>query len=238
MNWKLWCLFGILFPALLGMGAWQLQRADEKKMALERFHDQIDQPPRDWMSFLNSPIDFAQVRLEGGFLDQDWLLDNQIEGGRFGYRVFTPFCLNTATHAPQDSKECVLVDRGWVAGNLDRNILPAIDRPEGNLILQGRADHISSSVILGESEPLVNSPYRVQQIEIGEVSEMAGVPLSSWILRLLPGQRGVYKQNWQPVVVGPEKHIGYAVQWFAMAIVLAGLVAWLQFKPEKAVMDS
>ena len=38
-------------------------------------------------------------------------------------------------------------------------------------------------------------------------------------------QHGFYRQ-WTPSGFGPGKHFGYAVQWFAMGAVLAGLLLW------------
>jgi cytochrome oxidase assembly protein ShyY1 len=33
-------------------------------------------------------------------------------------------------------------------------------------------------------------------------------------------QPGVFQYNWQPINMKPEKHLGYAFQWFALAFVL------------------
>lgn len=36
-----------------------------------------------------------------------------------------------------------------------------------------------------------------------------------------------YETQWPVVAMGPEKHLGYAVQWFAMALALLGLYLYL-----------
>jgi len=33
-------------------------------------------------------------------------------------------------------------------------------------------------------------------------------------------------RRWEPAEIGPGRHYAYAFQWFAMAVVLAGLLAW------------
>ena len=38
---------------------------------------------------------------------------------------------------------------------------------------------------------------------------------------------GAYRTDWPVVAMGPEKHLGYAVQWFAMAAALLGLFLYL-----------
>ena len=35
-----------------------------------------------------------------------------------------------------------------------------------------------------------------------------------------------FHRAWAPTGFGPGKHFGYALQWFAMAIVLSGLLIW------------
>jgi len=36
-----------------------------------------------------------------------------------------------------------------------------------------------------------------------------------------------YRRNWRPSDFGPERHIGYAFQWFALAVTLVILyLAW------------
>ena len=38
---------------------------------------------------------------------------------------------------------------------------------------------------------------------------------------------GTFETNWPVIAMGPEKHLGYAVQWFAMALALFGLYLYL-----------
>jgi cytochrome oxidase assembly protein ShyY1 len=45
-------------------------------------------------------------------------------------------------------------------------------------------------------------------------------------LRAEPGPAS-YQADWPVVAMGPEKHLGYAVQWFAMATALFGLYIYL-----------
>lgn len=45
-------------------------------------------------------------------------------------------------------------------------------------------------------------------------------------LRAEPGPAS-YEADWPVVAMGPEKHLGYAVQWFAMATALLGLYLYL-----------
>ena len=225
-------MFGILFlPLLIGMGIWQLQRAAEKENALTQFNEQLQKAPVDWEGLDLNPQRFQQLQLTGSYaIKGDWLLDNQVHIGQFGYRVFTPFCR---------MNNCILVDRGWTKGDLDRRVLPDIPEPEGIVTIIGRLDKSTQNPVSGKDEPQNISPFRVQQINLGSVREYlelqrkehpnslqnpatptTSATLYPWILRLEREQPGHFTVAWQPVVTGPEKHYGYAFQWFAMAIVL------------------
>ena len=43
-------------------------------------------------------------------------------------------------------------------------------------------------------------------------------------------QVGAQNIGWKYAVVSPQKHKGYAVQWFAMAVALVVLGVWSSFK--------
>jgi cytochrome oxidase assembly protein ShyY1 len=51
-------------------------------------------------------------------------------------------------------------------------------------------------------------------------------------LRLAPGP-AAYRLDWPVVAMGPEKHLGYAVQWFAMAATLTVLALYLGWRTRK-----
>ena len=42
-----------------------------------------------------------------------------------------------------------------------------------------------------------------------------------------------YRRDWQPIVYGPEKHYGYAAQWFGMALATIILFFFATIKRNK-----
>jgi cytochrome oxidase assembly protein ShyY1 len=42
--------------------------------------------------------------------------------------------------------------------------------------------------------------------------------LFPFVVNLAPEPNSEFVRNWQPVVMSPEKHLGYAVQWFGLGI--------------------
>ena len=43
--------------------------------------------------------------------------------------------------------------------------------------------------------------------------------------------------DWPLASIGPERHLGYAVQWFALAATLLGLYLWFGVRQAREVRD-
>ncbi len=54
----------------------------------------------------------------------------QVHAGRAGYYVYTPFRL-------EDSEDIILVNRGWVSTNNDRNLSPRLIMTKGMISING-----------------------------------------------------------------------------------------------------
>ena len=53
-----------------------------------------------------------------------------------------------------------------------------------------------------------------------DLEQALGGPVESRILLLDPAAPDGYERVWRPSVgFGPERHLGYAIQWFALALV-------------------
>ena len=60
-----------------------------------------------------------------------------------------------------------------------------------------------------------------------ELEKALGLDLVPGLVLLDADQPDGFRRNWRPSDFGPERHIGYAVQWFALAITLVVLfLAW------------
>ncbi len=213
-----WIVYVPVLSLLLGLGFWQLQRAEDKAGVQRGLALPMAAEVRSTSHLDTLPL-LTEVRLEGEYLPgYDWLLDNQIFKGRFGYRVFTPFC---------DAAGCVVVDRGWIPGDLDRRELPQVDRPEGRVTIAGRISEPQSNVLLTDNEPSDRWPRRVQFLRVEDVAAVVPVLSSARVAHLGEGQPGVLEPLWKPVVMGPEKHRGYAVQWFTLAAAFTLLMIWM-----------
>ena len=147
--------------------------------------------------------------------DRHVLLDNKIFKGRAGVHVLTPFRIQNG--------KTLLVNRGWVSVGASRDFLPLLPLPEGTVSLSGRLDTPASvGLVLGEV-PLqsVDDKVLVQALDLAALSAARDLDLLPFALVIGEGQSGVLQYDWSPTLeMGPEKHLGYAVQWFGLAVAL------------------
>lgn len=214
-SWKVSVLTLVLFPCLMGLGFWQLLRAEEKRMIEQDYEARQSAPAIPFESLpKNQPIDYRQVILKGRFNnEQFWLLDNRIFRGRFGYEVIEPFELESGT--------IVLVNRGWVAADPARRTLPKVEKISGTQIVQARIKPVQNKPFGYErSSTEAAWPRVIQFADIKELQQQYSALVFSHVMWLDEASVGALQPNWQIVNVSPAKHQGYAVQWFSMAAAL------------------
>jgi len=207
----------VLIVMLISLGRWQLRRADEKRALFDSFAAGTD---------TTRPIDLRTPRLPryqhveaGGHYDQDRqiLIDNMVNAERAGYFVITPFALTDGGW--------VLVNRGWVPLGRSRAVRPIIRVTGDARRLRGRTDHMPSPGIQMGTKAELEPPYPVVASFPSHADIARLLHESSWtnatdLVLLDPGEPDGYVRNWSAPGFPPMRHIGYAVQWFALALTL------------------
>jgi surfeit locus 1 family protein len=213
--------FVLIFPVLLGLGFWQLDRAEQKQQILSERSERGGDDALDLgdMRPLGAGDRYRAAHVSGRYLEgRHWLLDNRMRAGRAGYHVFTLFALDE----PPDGR-AVLVNRGWLPVGPSREFLPTVTTPEGRLSLRGRLDLPASVGIELDVGDLTGlAPVMVvQHLDLEELAAATGAELLPYALVLDEGEAGVFDRDWSRAPgITPEKHLGYAVQWFALALAL------------------
>jgi surfeit locus 1 family protein len=207
-----------LMGLFVGLGVWQLNRAQEKE-AMHLRYELRSQGPADSLTL---PIQdrqawqYRRVRTTGRFMThRQFLLDNQVSRGEVGYHVLTPF-------KPAGHRRLVLVDRGWVPLGASRERLPDVDVTDAKVAVKGTVylPYEQSFSLGGMAAGESGWPLRVQFVEFDSMASRLEQPLAHMILRLDPQSPYGYRREWQITPFGPERHRGYAVQWFALAVAL------------------
>lgn len=209
----------LLLALLLSLGFWQLDRAEQKRVLLDAYGERPgDAPIQLTEDFRPGPEwRYRRVQAAGSYdAGHQFLLDNRVHHGRPGYLVLTPLRL-------AHSDAVVLVNRGWVSQGATRADLPPLPVPTGaQVLIEGLIDFPPEKVfVLGEGEDRDPGwPKVLQRIRLELQSHQLNARLLPLIVLLAPEQPGGFVREWKPVVVGPERHVGYAVQWFALAAAL------------------
>ena len=121
-----------LFPLMIALGFWQLDRADEKQRILNRYNaNQQASPAGVEALHSRTNLQYRSAWLEGELdAKRRIILDNRVANGKPGYEILE--ALNVAGMG-----QMILVNRGWVPASLDRNILPQIEAVEGQVKFRG-----------------------------------------------------------------------------------------------------
>ena len=219
----------IVFGILISLGFWQLDRAQQKRDLLAGYEgdtrDTVVQLEPDLRSVTDLNYQFATAL---GYYDAEhqFLLDNRTHQGRAGYHVLTPLKL-------RQSSVAVLVNRGWIPMGASRAELPDTGVSTQRRSVEGRLKQPSvGGLVLGKEQPRQRWPYRIQRVDIERLSAELGYPLLPVILLLDGEQRDGYVRDWNPLQSGPERNVGYAVQWFGLAAAL--LIIYLVVNTRKA----
>jgi surfeit locus 1 family protein len=231
-DWRTSLFAGLLVPALLSLGVWQLQRAQEKEQLEAVWTERQQGLPQTLPPATTAPeqLAYRRVALEGELLaERTFLLDNRMRGRRYGQEVLTPLRL-------ADTGALVLINRGWVAGDPSRRQLPQIVTPAGVQRVFGTV-YVSpgAAYTLGAETTTGDWPRQLLTIDIAAIEAMLGEPVFPYSIRLDSESPAALEANWPGLNSSPQKHRAYAWQWFSMALVLAilylirssNLLAWL-----------
>jgi surfeit locus 1 family protein len=215
------------------MGVWQLDRAQQKLDLQAAMQSASQMPPLPAAALAREPQAapaqwYRPITLRGHWLSAGTLyLDNRQMRGHPGFFVLTPLQL-----APGDA---VMVQRGWLPRDAqDRTHLKPLNTPTGEVELVGRiAPPPSQLVALGEegAGPIrQNVDLTVESARLGQALR----PLSLVELATPANAADGLLRDWPLPALDVQKHYGYAVQWFAMCALMAGLFLWFQLlKPRR-----
>jgi surfeit locus 1 family protein len=206
----------IFFPLTVSLGFWQLSRAEEKQALLAEYQAREAAPPSAIASLdLSQNQQYRRVTLAGHARnDFTVLLENRVRHGKPGYEVLTLLKL-------VPGGQWIWINRGWIEGSLVRKELPSVPPlPElvtlkGHLYRQLEEPFTVGEEIWREAWPQVKQNYNP-----GFLSSRMNIEFAPYQVRLDRDSTGALLVDWQVVNVIPEKHLGYAVQWFLMAAAL------------------
>lgn len=233
-----WLAAAAFFGLFCAAGTWQWRRAQFKDRLFAAWAALPTQPEQPLAAALAvaDREHLAKVRVRGHYLaGRNLLLDNQTrEGGRIGVAVYSVLVLD-------DGGQGLLVNRGFAPVPRDRSTFPDPAVPEGTLDVAGiLAPPPATGLRLGAKAPTADTvrwPLLTTSVEPAALSPLLGMPLLPSVLLLDPADPHGLERDWQPQTLPPERHRGYAVQWFGLAatvLVVTVLLSIRQYRRSTA----
>jgi surfeit locus 1 family protein len=213
-----------VFVLLCQLGVWQLHRYHFKQNMVTLYDARAHAAAIAFLTVADSAdLQFQHVSVQGAYLPADNILvQNQVRAGQVGFEVITPFEI-------PGQQQLLLVDRGWVRSpaQLTQESLASVQSVSGVIKLLNEYQFIlGKNILQPNAKPLVLQ--KIDTVAIGAALHRTVYP---FVLRLDVTAEQGFVREWAPVNLNPERHLGYAVQWFLMAIVLCG--AYISFCIER-----
>jgi surfeit locus 1 family protein len=223
----------LLLASCVALGYWQIGRAREKQALIDEFKRGSDTLIDVTQQAFDSLPRYQSVSLRGAYEPRrQILLDNMPSAtGRPGYRVLTPF-------RRAGAGKLVIIDRGWVPLGSDRDQLPAVQVAADAREIAGRIDRLPEPGV--RAGPVADEnrsgwPRVLNFPTDGDLATAVGEPVESFIVLLHPEAPDGFERKWRPALrVGPERHWGYAVQWFALAVLAVVVFVAMSLRRESA----
>jgi surfeit locus 1 family protein len=212
-------LFVLSLALFTGLGMWQTQRAHQAQDSLEHYDRNLYRTPVTLEQLATmSPRDqaFLPIQITGHYLpEHQWLLDGQFHEHRAGFHVITPVL-------SADGKHTLLINRGWVPRNsgdyqqpptlptlttTPRTVIGYVHYPKGKPLLLNR-QHTESP----------GWPKIIQRLDLEHIQRHINRTLPPFIILLHPNDDDGFVRQWKSKRLTPDRHIGYATQWFALAL--------------------
>ncbi|NTV63857.1 MAG: SURF1 family protein [Oscillochloris sp.] len=211
----------LILTLLISLGFWQIDRLGQRRAANAERLAVLDQAPLALAADSAVALLGRRVQVTGSYLNEQSVLlrGQKSSSGVDGVHLLTPLRIS-------GSDTAVLVDRGWLPAEQARPAARAafaIDREvmvEGVLLAgQARPDTLLAAMDLPlPGETRIDAWVRV---DLAKMQAQISAPLLPVYIEQLPSAGG----SRLPLPTDPRQldegpHLGYALQWFAFALIL------------------
>ena len=219
----------LAIAAFTWLGLWQLDRAGEKERRRGAFAVRTGDVPIQLnrrLSVMPTELDpewwrYRRVEISGeAFGERQYLLDNRTRNAVAGYHVYLPVQVAGLDRV-------ALVNRGWVETGPSRERRPDVSLAPATLVVSGIVEYPRHPPLLGDdgyTDP--TWPKVVQRIDLDKAARDLGRTVLPFVVLMDDALPHGFVREWSPYLgIGPERHRGYALQWFSLAAAVA--VVWI-----------
>lgn len=229
----------VLVIGFVRLGIWQLDRLDERRTDNSLIEERGSVPPALLPELIAlhgaDPEGLIHRRaiVEGRYRqDLEFFSVGRTYGDRSGTLVATPFELADGT--------LMVVLRGLVPSDTEGPPAEGFEPPSGAVTLTGRLDDGEEPLRIGEPAPeggIITSISRVDLDFIDTWMPGAVVPISLLLDSQDPEAIGPSPVRLPDEELTEGSHLGYAIQWFAFALIVAVGVGYLVWRAGVDVRD-
>jgi surfeit locus 1 family protein len=218
----------VLVVLFVNLGAWQLRRLDARTANNELISSRSAAGPvglaTAWAEFIRSGEfpEYTVVTVTGRFAAEgEVLLRGRSLDGQPGFNLLTPLLIDAPD--PSLGGVAVLVERGWVP--YDHDTVPVADAPPpaGAVEVIGRLRPPSSApgglAPRDPEEGVLVQTYYVDTQRLQRQLPYELVPAYVTATSIVPPQTGDLPRPLPADDLSAGPHLGYAIQWFAFAVV-------------------
>lgn len=218
LGWIPYVIGAILVLQFVALGFWQIDRGLDKRAEKQAFIAQAGFAA--WSDGMEVRS-FQKLKATGQFdSERQFLLENIIINSRYGYYVLTPLVV-------AEDKPVLLINRGWFERSASEVDVDSISVPPQRVTVRGRAGSLPrAGYRMGDAIASSDWPQRAVYPTLDELAAALGRDVQPFVLLLDPEEKYGFFRHWVPEEMGPGRHFAYALQWFAMGLVLAGLLIW------------
>ena len=212
-----WVVCLVVVLTCLGLAYWQFLRGQQKQLQLAEFSQPKPTTVQEFLTRLNNQeiaaMHGTKVALQGIFDKQYiWFLDNRIVNGNVGVDVLALFEV-------KGLKQSLLVNLGFIATRGRTNPQVLLPEKQETLNLAVKSRYLSQFSLT--EQPFDAHSNRLQFVDTAFLSEQSGKEIYPAIFYQLPQSPLIASPHYNPVVLSPEKHHAYALQWLLIAVAAA-----------------
>lgn len=226
-RWVPTLILALPIPLFLSLGVWQLDRAEQKRDLAATLAARAELPVLSLTGLVEDPevLHYRRVQVDGVFEAEGQVyIENRRRGGSNGFHVITPLRMT-------GSEVRVLVNRGWIPAKPDGG-LTAAPVPEGPVVVTGEAEVPAPPALnLAGATGAAAWGERWPYLTVALYQARVRYPLLPLVVLQAAGDPGGFVREWPRPAADDTMHLGYAVQWFAFAVI--ALVIYLRLSLER-----
>jgi len=206
----------ILVPVFVGLGLWQLDRAGQKRQLVSTQETRRNAAvlELDGRVLDSDDVEHRMLEVSGTFIpEKSVFIENRKYQGKTGFHVISLMKL-------ESSDRYLLVNRGWAR-------TPPEEEQSAVVRVTGRAVVPQPPAIqLGGGFAPDSSQQRWPYFTLESYSAWSGFAIYPFMVLQSPDDDHGFVRAWVSKPVDETMHIGYALQWFAFALIAA--IIWVR----------